>query len=145
MATYNGANYGYSLSANPGGIPGAGGYMGPEWEGKVRAIYDTYTFAGEVSGSLVNVGVLRAGEVFLGSEIINAALGSGTTIQLGDAGDDDRYMTAQSSVSTGNIIGKEASTGLGYKATADTIIQLKTGGGACTGQVKITIWKACSN
>ncbi len=151
MATYSGSNYTKFLSPSPFPVGTNPGYMGAEWEGKVRAIYDTYTFAGETSGSFVNVGVLRAGEVYLGCEIVNAALGASTTLQLGDQGctglaaNDARYMAAQSSVSAGNIIGKDASSGLGFKAPGDLVLQLKTGGGACTGQVQITIWKVCPN
>ena len=138
MATYNGINYAKTLLAPKD-------YLPSYWEGKVRAMYETYTFASNPSGDIVNVGILRAGEVYLGCEIVNAALGSGVTLQLGDSGSDVRYMAAQSAASAGNIIGKEAATGLGYSPSADTVLQLKVGGGAATGTVQITIWKVSPN
>jgi hypothetical protein len=147
MATYNGDNYAKAVL----GTVAPKDYLGAEWEGKVRAMYETFTFNSHTSGTIINVGILRAGEAYLGCEIVNAALGSGVTLQLGDPGatgvsaDDDRYMTAQAAASAGNIFGKEASTGLGYKAAVDLILQLKTGGGTATGLVQVTVWKACSN
>jgi len=119
--------------------------LGAEWEGKSRAIYDEFTFSSHASGTTVNVGVLRKGEVYLGCEIVNAALGTGVTLQLGDAGNDARYMAAQAAASAGNIVGKEAGSGFGYKAPSDTVLVLKTGGGTATGKVQIVIYKAAGN
>lgn len=118
--------------------------LGAEWNGKVRATHDIFTFAGEAAGTLVNVGVLKKDEVFLCAFIVAAALGSGVTIQLGDAEDDDRYVAATVCTSAVEAI-KGKAEGVGYKATADTPLVLKTGVGAATGTVEIVIFKACPN
>jgi len=137
MATVNGDNYTTYAAAVPAG------FLGAEWEGKVRAIYDTYTFATTASGTVVNVGVLRAGEVFLGADILlTASLGASTTLALGDSGDDDRYMAATASTAAGRL---EANLNVGYKATSDTIITVTLGGASATGTFKIVIYKAASN
>lgn len=135
----DGINYAKSLA------PGMRDQLGAEWGGKNRAIYDEFTFSGQAAGTIVNVGVLRKGEVYLGCEIVNAALGTGVTLQVGDAGNDARYMAAQSASSAGNLIGKDAGAGFGYKAPADTVIFIKTGGGAATGKVQIVWYKAAPN
>jgi len=134
----SGANYTKYAAPSPAT------FMGAEWDGKVRADYDTYTFASEAIGTLVNVGVLKVGEVFLGAILTNAALGSGTTLQLGDAGDDDRYIVATATSSAGSITAC-AQTGIGYKATAETPLVVKTAGGTATGQFSIVIFKGCPN
>ena len=133
-----GTNYTKALS------PAPASFMGAEWDGRVVVQTDTFTFASHATGTEVVVGVLKKGEVFLGAEIENAALGSGVTLQLGDAGDDDRYLAAASAASAGTIRARRAGTNLGmhYKATADTPIILTTGGAAATGAVYTTIFKA---
>lgn len=136
----SGANY------TKAAAPSAAGYLGAEWDGKVRSMVDTYTFASEAIGTVVNVGILRTGEVFLGANLYCAALGASTTLQLGDATDDDRFITAQSTSSAVVIQGKEViTTGIGYKATADTPLIIKTAGGVATGAFNIVIFKSCPN
>jgi len=125
--------------------PAPATFMGAEWAGKVRAMFDSYTFASEAIGTLVNVGILKKDEVYLGCEITNGALGTSVALQLGDAADDDRYMVAQACASAGNLVGKTAVTGMGYKATADTPLVIKTSGGTATGYFGITIYKAVPN
>ena len=121
-------------------------YLGAEWNGKVRATYDTYTFASEAIGTTVNVGVLKPGEVFLGAILTNAALGASTTLQLGDAGNTSRYIVATSTSSAGSITAC-AQTGIGYKnsTTADIPLYITTAGGTATGQFSIVIFKAVGN
>jgi hypothetical protein len=136
----NGTNYDHIAAAAPSSY-----LVGADWEGKVRAMYDTYTFDSSSSGTTVNVGVLRAGETFLGADIVlSATLGSGTTLSLGDAGSATRYMAATASTAAGTLAAK-AFTGVGYKAAADTVIFVTLGGGTATGQFKIVISKLASN
>jgi len=134
----NGSNYAKYAS------PTMRDLLGAEYGGKVRASYDEFTFAGDDAGTTVNMGVLKKGEVFLGAFLVAAALGTNSTIQLGDSGDDDRYFTAVSTASAVEAV-KGAQTGVGYKATADTPLVLKTGGAAATGKVQLVIFKAASN
>jgi hypothetical protein len=134
----NGSNYAKYAS------PTMRDLLGAEYGGKVRAMYDEFTFAGADAGSTVAMGVLKKGEVFLGALLVSAALGTGVTVQLGDSGDDDRYFTAVSTASAVEAV-KGAQTGVGYKATADTVMVLKTAGAAATGKVQLVIFKAASN
>jgi len=90
------------------------------------------------------MGVLKKGEVFLGAFLNAAALGTGVTVQLGDSGDDDRYIAATVCTSAVEAF-KCAQAGMGYKATDDTVLVLKTGVGAATGKVELVIYKAAPN
>jgi len=139
MTTLNADNY--TKVASPDPI----NYLGCEWEGKVRAMYDTITLASAVTGTLIACGTLRKGEVFIGCDLYCAAFGSGATLQLGDDTDDDRYMAAQEVATAGRVTGKEATAGFGYKATADTVLYLKTGGIEMTGKIQIIIKKLAQN
>lgn len=134
----NGVNYAKSL------VPGIRNQVGAEGGGKVRAIYDEFTFNGEAAGTIVNVGSLKKDEIFIGALLVSAALGAGVTLSLGDAVSDVRYIAA--TVCTAAVEAfKGAAAGVGYKATADTTMFLKTGVGAATGKVQIVIYKVCPN
>lgn len=136
----NGTNYAKVVAPVPAS------YLGPEQGGDVHVDYDTFTFAGEAAGAVVNVGVLKPGEVFLGGWIIAAALGSGVTIQVGDAGDADRYLAA-TVMNTGglvtNIARAGSSLGIGYKneTSSDIPIFITTGAAAATGRIDVVIFK----
>lgn len=134
----DGTNYAKAIA------PAFRSLMGAEWDGKVRAIHEEYTFASAAIGTVVNVGILKKGEVFLACFVASAALGASSTIQLGDSDDDDRYFTAVSTASAVEAV-KGAQTGVGYKATADTVMVLKTAGAEASGKVELVILKAVSN
>ena len=121
--------------------------MGAEWGGKVRATHDTYTFASAAKDTEVNVGVLMPGEVFLTGWVIGAKLGSATTLQLGDAGDDDRYLAATVFTTAGQCTQCAKAEGVGYKNTTTSPIPiiLKTGVEEATGAVEVIILKAAAN
>lgn len=57
---------------------------------------------------------------------LGASAGTGTTCQIGDAGDDDRYMAA-SDFDLTNAQGSLRYEGTGYRPTADTIVVAKAG------------------
>ena len=115
--------------------PAVGTYLGPEYDGRVIAEWDYYTLpSSSPIGTVVNVGILRPGETYLfGAVSIPGTLGSGTTLQLGDAGDDDRYMAAIASTSALLLWAARAgaSLGMGYKNSTlvDIPIVLKLAGG----------------
>ena len=137
----SGANYTKYAS------PAPATFMGSEWGGKVRATHDSYTFANAAIGTLVNVGVLMPGEVFLTGWVIGADLGSATTLQLGDAGDDDRYLAATVFTTEGQCTQCAKAEGVGYKNTTTSPIPiiLKTGVEEATGAVEVIILKAAAN
>ncbi len=127
--------------------PAPATFMGSEWGGKVRATHDTYTFASAAKDTEVNVGVLMPGEVFLTGWVIGADLGSATTLQLGDSGDDDRYLAATVFTTAGQCTQCAKAEGVGYKNTTSTPIPLvlKTGTEEATGAVEVIILKAAAN
>ena len=134
----NGSNYAKFIA------PTMRDLLGAEYGGKVRAMHDEFTFASAAIGTVVNVGILKKGEVFLGALLVSAALGTNVTVKLGDSGDDDRYIAATACTSAVEAF-KCAQAGMGYKATADTPLVLKTGGAEATGKVQLVIFKAASN
>jgi hypothetical protein len=57
-------------------------------------------------------------------------------LQLGDSGDDDRYLPA-TLADTAGVLRADALTGLGHQVTSDTDIVLKTGGAATVAVDKV--------
>jgi len=136
MANVNGVNYTKELA---GILPKD--FLGAEWRGRVKCLVERYTAAALAIGQTIGVGKLKANQVFLDAKVVNAALGASSTLQMGDSGDDDRYMAAFSTVSAGcNRICAQA--GAGYKPTTDTEIFLTVAGGAITGQIDVVIFYA---
>lgn len=140
MAT-NGTNYAKYASPSPAT------FMGAEWGGKKRGTYEVLELASVAADTEYNVGVLMPGEVFYGGEVIAGDLGSATTLQLGDAGDDDRYLAATVFTTVGQVTGCNKIDGIGYKneTTSPIPIILKTGVEEATGTVKIRLEKLSPN
>lgn len=107
---------------------------------KVQA--DSYTFAGEASGTVLRVGnSLPAGARIHAIIINSAALGSGVTLDVGDSHTATRYDTAIACTSAAQTIADNIG-GKNYKIgtnTGDNQILLTTGGAAATGAVKALI------
>lgn len=137
----DGTNYAKYAAPSPAAL------MGAEWGGKVRATHESYSFASAAIGTLVNVGVLMPGEVFLLGWVIGADLGSATTLKLGDAGDDARYLAATVFTTAGQATLCAKVDGVGYKNTTTVPIPLvlKTGTEEATGAVEVVILKAAAN
>jgi hypothetical protein len=138
MQMADGANYAKAVSPTPAT------FMGAEWDGRVIAEHDSYTFAAAAIGATVNVGVLKPGEVFLfGFVTLGATLGASTTLALGDAGSATRYMAAVASTAAG-ILWAADQAGVGYKneTQADIPILVTLGGGEATGAIEVVIVKA---
>lgn len=137
----DGVNYAKSQAPTPSTL------MGAEWGGKMRGSHETYTFASAAIGTLVNVGVLKPGEVYIDGFILGADLGSATTLQLGDAGDDDRYLAATVFTTANQVTACRKAEGLGYKndTAVDIPIVLKTGVEEASGAVEIIIKKLAPN
>jgi len=137
MATVNGTNY--AKAADP--TPGTNILAAKYWGGKVRVQYDNYTCSSTADGTEINVAKLPKGAVFLFAIISHAALGTGVTLQMGDSGDDDRYLAATSAESAGQIIAT-AQNGVGYEMSSDTTIFVKIGGAAATGLIEVLTFYA---
>lgn len=134
----DGTNYAKAAAGSPSDR------LGAEWGGTLKVTHETYTFASAAIGTLVNVGVLKPGEVFIDGFIHGADLGSATTLQLGDAGDDDRYLAATVFTTANQVTACRKAEGLGYKndTAVDIPIVLKTGVEEASGAVEVVIFKA---
>jgi len=106
--------------------------------GMVQVIYDTYETASLANGDTLNVGVLPKGATFIGGDVVVDALGASTTLALGDSGDADRYMAAVSTSSAG-VKAARAIAGIGYQATADTILYATLAGANATDARTISV------
>ena len=112
--------------------------------GKVRVSYDSYEAASLASGSDITIGRVPANATIIDVVLKCDALGGSSTLKVGDAADDDRYLAA---VGTWNAAGQTQSmlggstaaitamTGLGYRTTAETDIVITTGGATITGSI----------
>ena len=135
MATQNGVNYAKKINPTTANILGAA-----ESNGKVRVMHDSFTFAGEAAGEVIRIGKLPKNSRYLGAIIANAALGAAVTVQIGDSGDDDRFVAAVDANTTPPIgIAKTPQTGMNYEFSDETIILLKTAGGAATGLIEVAL------
>lgn len=118
-------------------------YIGKATErgGRVFPIPFAHTVvSGETGGAsagvqdLVNLCVIPANAIVialhLSTQAIWASAGVNGTFQIGDSGDDDRYVTAVEAYSTNGPIAAEkvyvglANTGQNYTPTSDTVVQL---------------------
>jgi len=142
MAAVKGVNFTKSESPSSDNIvdPGVLG-------GRIRVHQDTFEAAALASGSTIQVGrLLQPGAKILDIQLFFDALGAGVTLDVGDAADANRYISAVVTTSAGdtrlsNIAGLQYSV-LGTSttpATTDDIIVITTGVGAATGTIKIVI------
>jgi hypothetical protein len=143
MANVYGANYTKARAASPAA------HMGPEWNGRVACIHETYTFASTATGTVLYVGKLYAGEVYLIGWIHGADLSSAGTLTLGDiglsdaddGGDADRYLTATVFTTAGQFTPCSRDIGLGYKSTVDRDFIITTATEELTGKIEVIILK----
>lgn len=133
----NGVNYAKYAA------PAAATLMGAEFGGEQFAIVDNYTFASEAAGTVVFVGVLMPGEVYLGGRITAAALGSGVTVAMGYSGQAAAFLAATAMNTAGLVTFAQAAgpNGVGFKntTTAPIPIFLTTAGGTATGRIDVVL------
>lgn len=130
----NGTNYAKIGSTGDVSLVGRG-----LWNSGVLVQCDEYEASSLAAGTEINVAYLPKGAKFLGGYVAFDALGAGVTVQVGDSGDDDRYLAATDASAAGSA-DLLAITGLQYEMTADTTIFVKTGGAAATGTIKTVIF-----
>jgi len=108
--------------------------------GRKRVLMETVTLAAANIADVVKLGKdLQDGAKVLGIELLNAALGAGVTLDVGDDDTGDRYMTAVDG-NTASV--KRDLNVLGYEvgqADGDNTILLTIGGAAATGLVTVLI------
>ena len=140
MANVNTVNYAKELA---GTMPKD--FMGAEWRGKVKVLFDTYTAAALAIAQTIGVGKLRKDSLLVDALINFVALGASSTLSLGDAGSATKYMAAFATSSAGNarlINSPTATQGIGVKMTADTELILTVAGGTITGLIQTAIFYA---
>ena len=112
--------------------------------GKVRVSYDNYEASSLASGSDITIGRVPANATVIDVVLKCDALGGSSTLIVGDAADDNRYLAAvgtwnaagqTQSMLGGSTAANTAMTGLGYRTTAETDIVITTGGATISGSI----------
>ena len=146
MATQKGVNRTKADSPSSDNIL-APGTLG----GRVRTMQDSFTFAGESAGEIIELFQdLKAGAIILDLIIHNADLGTGTLLDIGDTNDADRYIDGyDADANLTNRGGATAVTGQFQVAgnqyvigtnTGDTQINITTSVATATGLVTVTLF-----
>ena len=134
MATQNGTNY--AKQADPTGenqlAPGLN-------HGRVRCVIDTFTFAGELAGEVINIAKLPIGARVLAIQVLTDGLGGAVTLDVGFAATpaafvDDLATTAATTTISNLLFGYEIDT-----AAKQTII-VTTAAAAATGQMDTVVY-----
>lgn len=135
MASVKGANF-TNITATP--VVKADS---SEWHGNIRVQYDSYEASSLASGSDISVARLPKGAKVYDVIVHFDALGTSSTVSVGDADDADRFITATSTASAGQMSMSQegAIAGFGYEAPAETDILLTTGGATITGTIKVAV------
>ena len=134
MATVSGVNY-TKITAEP-----VEHILPRDAHGRVRVMYDSYEASSLASGSTIQLWKLPVDARVIDFKVWHDALGSSSTLALGDAGDVDRLHAAAASSSAGIMIPAvgRIDTMAGYTYTAETIVSLTTGGAAITGTIPVS-------
>ena len=112
--------------------------------GKIRVSYDNYEASSLASGSDITIGRVPANATIMDVILKCDALGGSSTLIVGDAGDDNRYLAAVGtwnaagqvqSMLGGSTAANTAMTGLGYRTTAETDIIITTGGATISNSI----------
>lgn len=112
-----------------------------EWGGRMRVQYDTYEASSVASGSTISIAKLPKDARVWRVTVYCDALGSSSTLAVGDSGSATRYLAAVSSASAAKLEMPAASiAGFGYKQTAETDVIVTTGGASITGTIKTAVW-----
>lgn len=140
MATFKGVNRTKLDAPNSGNIVTQG-----HLRGNLSVMFDSYEFSSTAAGSIIQLGdLLPVGAAIFNIIVKTDALGGSTTIAIGDASDDDRYLVAYATTSaaTKTLQADGPIDNNGYQigtATSDQQIQATLAGGTGTGTLYIWI------
>lgn len=101
----------------------------------VFPIVTSFTLSSVASGDTINMAKMQAGVTVIGGQLINAALGSSTTIAVGDSAATDSLLAATSTASAAGTQLKILKT-----YSADDTIKLTVGGATATGLVQLVLY-----
>lgn len=137
MATVNSNVYDAQLSA---GIVFSQGVT----DATLHCVTATYEASSTAANTIINLFKLPKGVVIQNIVVAFDALGSGTSMDIGDAGDVDKYVDGVTTTSAGSAVGV-LPDGLGYVIGTDTehddtIVTAKVLGGSATGTIKVTCY-----
>ena len=107
-------------------------------KGKERVFVDTYEASSLTSGSDITICRLPKNSAVVDVVVYHDALGASSTLKVGDATDDDRYITAGSTSSAG-ALRMNAVDGCGYENTAAIDLIATTGGATISGTIKVVV------
>lgn len=144
MATVKGVNRTKLDTPNSSNLIGAG-----ENKAGVYMIKDTYEAAALAADDVIQVGdVLPNGAMVTRIDVIHDDLGTGTTLDVGDSTDPDRYIDGADTATAAAVASFPNATcigGVGYKVgtnDGDDQIQLTNLGAAATGTIEVFIYYA---
>ena len=111
-----------------------------EAHGRMRVWYDSFEASYTASGDTITFSRMPKGATIYQVRVVADALGSSVTIKVGDASDDDRYITA-TTMNTANLVTEtNAIAGAAYNYTAETDLIATVGGAAATGTIKFMVF-----
>lgn len=110
----------------------------------LHVVTATYEASSTAANTIINLFKLPKDVVIQNMVVAFDALGSGTSMDIGDAGDVDKYVDGVTTTSAGSAVGV-LPDGLGYIIGSDaehddTIVTAKILGGAATGTIKVACY-----
>ena len=110
----------------------------------LHCITTTYEASSTAANTVINLFKLPKDVVIQNFVVAFDALGSGTSMDIGDAGDVDKYVDGVTTTSAGSAVGV-LPDGLGYVIGTDTehddtIVTAKVLGGSATGTIKVACY-----
>ena len=110
-----------------------------QWHGRVRVQHDSYEASALEAASTIAIAKLPANSRVCMIGLHWDALGTGTTIDIGDADNDDRFLSAEDTSSAGNLLQLPLIAGHQYQYTEETVINITTAG-IMTGSIQSSIF-----
>jgi len=111
-----------------------------EAHGRMRVWYDSFEASSTASADTITFARMPKGATIYQVRVVADALGSSVTIKVGDASDDDRFITA-TTMNTANLVTEtNAIAGVGYNYTAQTDLIATVGDAAATGTIKFMVF-----
>jgi len=111
-----------------------------EAHGRMRVWYDSFEASSTASADTITFARMPKGATIWQVRVVADALGSSVTIKVGDASDDDRFITATTMNTASLVTETNAIAGVGYNYTAQTDLIATVGGAAATGTIKFMVF-----
>lgn len=110
----------------------------------LHCVVATYEASSTAANTVINLFKLPKDVVIQNLVVAFDALGSGTSLDVGDVGDVDRYVDGVTTTSAGSAVGV-LPNGLGYVIGTDaehddTVVTAKVLGGSATGTIKVACY-----